>query len=76
MKILNTQVMTGPNYWSNHRKKLIVMKIDLEKYEEFPSNLLPGLLNDYNNSSPLYMNIAVLNEQLVGFMSDSLKELG
>lgn len=42
MKILDTLVMNGPNYWSNYRKKLIAMKIDLEKYENFSTNLLPG----------------------------------
>ena len=40
MKILKTQVLTGPNYWSNYRKELIVMKLDLEIYEELPTNLL------------------------------------
>lgn len=30
--------MRGPNYWSNYRQKLIVMKLDLGKYEELPTN--------------------------------------
>lgn len=33
--------MRGPNYWSNYRQKLIVMKLDLEKYEELPTNKIP-----------------------------------
>jgi cyanophycin synthetase len=41
MEIKNIQVMRGPNYWSNYRKKLIVMKLDLEKYEELPTNKIP-----------------------------------
>lgn len=40
MKILKTQVLNGPNYWSNNRKELIVMKLDLGIYEELPTNLL------------------------------------
>ncbi|MFT4058082.1 MAG: cyanophycin synthetase [Legionella sp.] len=40
MKILKTQVLRGPNYWSNYRKHLIVMKLDLGIYEELPTNLL------------------------------------
>jgi cyanophycin synthetase len=40
MKILKTQVLRGPNYWSNNRKHLIVMKLDLGVYEEMPTNLL------------------------------------
>lgn len=34
--------MRGPNYWSNYRQKLIVMKLDLGKYEELPTNKIPG----------------------------------
>lgn len=40
MKILNVQVLNGPNYWSNYRKKLIVLTLDLEQYEELPTNCL------------------------------------
>lgn len=42
MNILKTQVLKGPNYWSNYRKELIVIKLDLGKYEELPTNLLVG----------------------------------
>ena len=41
MEIKNIQVMRGPNYWSNYRKRLIVMKLDLGKYEELPTNKIP-----------------------------------
>lgn len=50
MNILKTQILKGPNYWSNSRKELIVLKIDIEKYEEFPTNLIVGFherLNQY-----------------------------
>ncbi|MDI1352864.1 MAG: cyanophycin synthetase, partial [bacterium] len=40
MQILNIQVLKGPNYWSNFRKKLIVMTLDLGRFEELPTNLL------------------------------------
>jgi cyanophycin synthetase len=40
MNILKTQVLKGPNYWSNYRKELIVMKLDLGIYEELPTNCL------------------------------------
>lgn len=42
MKILDRQVLNGPNYWSNFRKKLVIVTLDLEQYEELPTNLLPG----------------------------------
>ncbi|MBN9230087.1 MAG: cyanophycin synthetase [Legionella sp.] len=40
MNILKTQVLKGPNYWSNSRTHLIEMKLDLGIYEEKPTNLL------------------------------------
>lgn len=42
MKILETKVMRGPNYWSNYRKKLIVIKLDLGELEDFPTNKIDG----------------------------------
>lgn len=42
MKILEIRPMRGPNFWSIRRHKLIVMKLDLEEYEDFPSNKIPG----------------------------------
>jgi cyanophycin synthetase len=42
MKILKLNVLRGPNYWSTYRKQLIVMKLDLEELEEFPTNLIEG----------------------------------
>lgn len=34
--------MNGPNYWSIRRHKLIVMKLDLQELEEYPTNKIPG----------------------------------
>lgn len=42
MKIIDIKAMRGPNYWSIRRHKLIVMKIDLEEMEDFPSNKIDG----------------------------------
>ncbi len=42
MKILKTLTLRGPNYWSVRRKKLIVMRLDLEDLAERPSNTIPG----------------------------------
>jgi cyanophycin synthetase len=42
MKIVETKVLRGPNYWSIRREKLIQMKIDLGEMEERPSNLIAG----------------------------------
>lgn len=42
MKILETKILKGPNFWSNYRHNLIVLKLDLGKYEELPSNKIEG----------------------------------
>ncbi len=42
MNIIEIKTLRGPNYWSNYRKKLIVMKLDLEKMEELPTDKIPG----------------------------------
>jgi len=42
MKIVEIKTLRGPNYWSNFRKKLIVMKLDLEQLEESPTDKIPG----------------------------------
>lgn len=42
MKILQTQTLRGPNYWSIRRSKLILVRLDLEDLAERPSNTIPG----------------------------------
>jgi cyanophycin synthetase len=42
MKILEIRALRGANYWSNRWKKLIVMKLDIEDYEEKPSDKIPN----------------------------------
>ena len=52
MKILETRVLRGPNYWSNRRHNLIVMHIDLEDMEHYPSNTVPGFPERLQNLIP------------------------
>ncbi|WP_299459901.1 cyanophycin synthetase [uncultured Microscilla sp.] len=42
MKIVDIKVLRGPNYWSNRKEKLIVMKLDLEEMEKLPSDKVEG----------------------------------
>src|SRR3954453_17237834 len=44
MKIVETKILRGPNYWSERRTKLIQVRLDLEKMEQSPTNTLPGFL--------------------------------
>lgn len=40
MRILELKALRGPNYWSGYWTKLIVMRLDLEDYEERPTDKL------------------------------------
>lgn len=42
MKIRSINAMRGPNYWSVRRHKLIVMVLDLQEMEEYPTNKVEG----------------------------------
>ncbi|NJN86372.1 MAG: cyanophycin synthetase [Leptolyngbyaceae cyanobacterium SL_7_1] len=42
MKILKTQTLRGPNYWSIRHQKLILLRLDLEDLAERPSSDIPG----------------------------------
>ncbi|OKH14189.1 cyanophycin synthetase [[Limnothrix rosea] IAM M-220] len=52
MRILKTLTLRGPNYWSIRRKKLIVMRLDLEEIAETPSNELDGFYEALSDTLP------------------------
>ena len=52
MKIIEIKAMRGPNYWSNYRKKVIVMKLDLEELEQCPTDKIDGFLERLEEMFP------------------------
>lgn len=52
MRILQTQALRGPNYWSVHRQQLIVIRLDLEDYEEKPTDKIPNFLERMRTLMP------------------------
>lgn len=52
MRILKTQTLRGPNYWSIRRHKLIVMRLDLEDLAETPSDRISGFYDGLVNILP------------------------
>jgi cyanophycin synthetase len=42
MNILEIRTLRGPNYWSGYWKKLIIMRLDIEDYEDKPTNKIEG----------------------------------
>lgn len=52
MKILEIRALRGANYWSNRWKKLITMKLDIEDYEQKPSDVIPGFFDRIKELMP------------------------
>ncbi|AWI26791.1 cyanophycin synthetase [Flavobacterium pallidum] len=52
MKILKTQVLRGPNVWSNYRNRLIQVRLDLEEMEEFPTDKIKGFCSRLKSLLP------------------------
>src|SRR4051812_40669853 len=42
MRIIDIRCVNGPNFWSVRKCKLVVMKLDLEEFEEQPTNKIEG----------------------------------
>ncbi|PYT01878.1 MAG: cyanophycin synthetase [Acidobacteria bacterium] len=42
MNILEIRTLRGPNYWSGYWKKLIILRLDIEDYEDKPSDKIEG----------------------------------
>src|SRR5688572_13171079 len=42
MKIIDLQVMRGPNYWSPSHNRIVVLKLDLEESEREPTHQISG----------------------------------
>ena len=52
MKILKTQTLRGPNYWSIRRPKLVQIRLDLQDLADKPSNLIPGFYEGLTETLP------------------------
>ncbi|MEO6301948.1 MAG: cyanophycin synthetase [Bacteroidia bacterium] len=52
MKVLEIKTMKGPNYWSNKRHKLIVLKLDIQEMEERPTNEIEGFSERIESMMP------------------------
>jgi cyanophycin synthetase len=52
MKILKTQVLRGPNIWSNYKNRLIQVRIDLEEMEQHPTDKIDGFLERFTTAFP------------------------
>lgn len=52
MKIVEVGALSGPNYWSNYRQRVIVMRLDLGDFEELPTNKIEGFYERLQEAMP------------------------
>jgi cyanophycin synthetase len=52
MRILKTQTLRGPNYWSIRYPNLILMRLDLEDLADRPSDQIPGFYEALTETLP------------------------
>jgi cyanophycin synthetase len=52
MRILKTQTLRGPNYWSIRHPNLILMRLDLEDLADRPSDQVPGFYEALASTLP------------------------
>jgi cyanophycin synthetase len=52
MRILKTQTLRGPNYWSIRHPNLILMRLDLEDLADRPSDQIPGFYEALADTLP------------------------
>jgi cyanophycin synthetase len=52
MRILKTQTLRGPNYWSIRHQKLVIVRLDLEELAKRPSNEIPSFYEGLTEALP------------------------
>ncbi len=52
MNILSLKLMRGPNIWSISRHNLVVMLLDIEKFEQLPTDKIKGFHNRLRDTIP------------------------
>lgn len=68
MRILETKALRGPNYWSGYRKKLIVMRLDLEDYEQRPTDKIENFAARLQEVMPSLINHGCSYQEQGGFL--------
>lgn len=68
MRILNIKALRGPNYWSGYRNKLIVMRLDLEDFEQRPTDKLGDFNRRLQELMPSLVNHGCSYKERGGFL--------
>jgi cyanophycin synthetase len=68
MHILNIKALRGPNYWSGYWNKLIVMRLDLEDFEQKPTDKLENFTTRLQELMPSLVNHGCSYKKQGGFL--------
>jgi len=68
MRILDIKALRGPNYWSGYRNKLIVMRLDLEDFEERPTDKIENFSTRLPELMPSLVNHGCSYQEQGGFL--------
>ena len=63
MEILEIRTLRGPNYWSGYWKKLIIMRLDIEDYEQKPTNKIKGFYGRMKTVLPMMQKCGLKHKQ-------------
>src|SRR5687767_5532322 len=68
MQVLEIRTLRGPNYWSGYWKKLIIMRLDIEGYEDTPTDQLDGFYDRMAEIMPSLISHGCSYQEEGGFL--------
>ncbi len=68
MKILEIRTLRGPNYWSGYWKRLIIMRLDIEDYEQKPTDKIEGFYERLQEVMPSIQTHGCSYQEEGGFL--------
>jgi cyanophycin synthetase len=68
MKILEIRTLRGPNYWSGYWKQLIIMRLDIEDYEQKPTDKIEGFYERVREVMPSLVSHGCSYQEEGGFL--------
>jgi cyanophycin synthetase len=68
MRILDIKALRGPNYWSGYRKRLIVMRLDLEDFEQKPTDKIENFTARLEEVMPSLVKHGCSYQERGGFL--------
>ncbi len=68
MKILEIRTLRGPNYWSGYWKNLIIMRLDIEDYEEKPTDKIENFYERVTEVMPSLISHGCSYQEEGGFL--------